>query len=180
MHRTVQGTAIVNAIEPSMPGVSRAAVTAGLRLAALAVALSGSLASAQSPRWTSYSIPETGASVDFPSSVFTEVAGKADGYGQRFRTSDGRADLTIQSFPNDGNGSPAAFLEKRNPPAHIVYKRITTNFFVVSSFKGDKIWYDRCNFSSRFINCVLLNYPANEKRQWDGIVTRISNTLAGS
>ncbi len=29
-----------------------------------------------------------------------------------------------------------------------------------------------------FINCVLINYPAAEKRQWDGVVTRISNTLA--
>lgn len=28
------------------------------------------------------------------------------------------------------------------------------------------------------INCVLINYPAAEKRDWDGIVTRISNTLA--
>jgi hypothetical protein len=50
---------------------------------------------------------------------------------------------------------------------------------VVSSFKGDKIWYDRCNFSARFIHCVLINYPADEKREWDGIVTRISNTLSG-
>jgi hypothetical protein len=28
------------------------------------------------------------------------------------------------------------------------------------------------------MNCVLINYPAAEKRQWDGVVTRISNTLA--
>jgi hypothetical protein len=25
---------------------------------------------------------------------------------------------------------------------------------------------------------VLINYPADEKRQWDSVVTRISNTLA--
>ncbi len=28
------------------------------------------------------------------------------------------------------------------------------------------------------MNCVLLNYPAAEKRQWDDVVTRISHTLA--
>jgi hypothetical protein len=27
-------------------------------------------------------------------------------------------------------------------------------------------------------NCVLINYPADEERQWDDIVTRISHTLA--
>jgi hypothetical protein len=26
---------------------------------------------------------------------------------------------------------------------------------------------------------VMINYPATEKRQWDGVVTRISHTLRG-
>jgi hypothetical protein len=148
-------------------------------VAVIALVFSGSMASPQAVHWTRYGISETGTSVDIPSSIFTEAAGKPDGYGQRFRSSDGRADLTVQSTPNAAGDSPAAFLAKMNPPSHIVYKRIAANFFVVSSFKGDKIWYDRCNFSNRFIHCVLMNYPANEKRQWDDIVTRVSNTLTG-
>jgi hypothetical protein len=40
------------------------------------------------------------------------------------------------------------------------------------------IWYDRCNFVRGNITCVLINYPAAEKRQWDAIVTRISYSLA--
>jgi hypothetical protein len=28
------------------------------------------------------------------------------------------------------------------------------------------------------MNCILINYPRAEKRQWDSIVTRISHTLA--
>jgi hypothetical protein len=36
------------------------------------------------------------------------------------------------------------------------------------------------NFFDRFVHCLLINYPAAEKRQWDEIVTRISNTLRGS
>lgn len=150
-----------------------------LGLAIITVALSNSISAAQSLGWRKYAISETGTSVDIPSSVFTEVAGKPDGYGQQFRTSDGRADLTVQSTPNRTGDSPAAFLEKKNPPSHILYKRITANFFVVSSIRDDKIWYDRCNFSGRLIHCVLINYPANEKRQWDSIVTRISRSLGG-
>jgi hypothetical protein len=49
---------------------------------------------------------------------------------------------------------------------------------VISSFPQRHDWYDRCNFAGSMINCVLINYPAAEKRDWDGIVTRISNTLA--
>jgi hypothetical protein len=29
------------------------------------------------------------------------------------------------------------------------------------------------------MNCVLINYPAAEKRNWDSVVTRISHTLQG-
>ena len=129
--------------------------------------------------WIRYSVPETGAAVDVPSSIFTEAAEKPEGgYGGRFLTADRRADLTVQSVANDAGLSPADFLARKNPPPGIVYKRVTPRFFVVSSFRNGRIWYNRCNFAGRFAHCVLINYPAAEKRQWDSVVTRISNTLA--
>ncbi|MGL3108183.1 hypothetical protein [Bradyrhizobium sp. BR 1432] len=145
----------------------------------ISVAVPAASVSAQPITWTTYRIPQTGTSVAFPSSIFTEEAGRPDGYGQRFRTADGRADLTIQAASNVGNDSPAAFLAKKGPPPRIQYKRVTPRFFAVSSYKGDKVWYDRCNFSGGLVHCVLINYPASEERAWDGIVTRISLSLHG-
>ena len=147
--------------------------------ASLVLAIWTSAARAQPVRWTTFAIPATGTSVDFPASIFTEEAGRPDGHGQRFRTSDGRADLTIQAAPNVSNDSPAVFLAKKNPPSRIQYKRVTSRFFAVSSYKGDRVFYDRCNFSGRMVHCVLINYPASEERDWDGIVTRISLSLRG-
>ncbi len=146
---------------------------------ALAFAVWTSAAPAQPVRWTTYAIPKTGTTVAFPASIFTEEAGRPDGEGQRFRTADGRADLTIQAAPNVSNDTPAAFLKKKHPPSGIQYQRVSSRFFVVSSYKGDKVFYDRCNFSSGMIHCVLINYPAREERDWDGIVTRISLSLRG-
>ena len=60
-------------------------------------------------------------------------------YGQRFRTADGCADLTIQAVPNLANDSPAAFLAKKHPPSRIQYKRVTPRFFAISSYKGDRV-----------------------------------------
>ena len=146
---------------------------------ALCLALLPAAATADPADWVRFSVRETGASADVPGSIFSKDAGKPEeGYGARWLTSDGRADLTVQSISNPGGLSPAAFLARKNPPPGIVYKRITPRFFVVSSYRNNKIWYNRCNFAGRFINCVLINYPAAEKRQWDGVVTRISNTLA--
>ena len=147
-------------------------------VALAAISLCGA-AAAEPVRWQRYAIPETGASVDVPTSVFTNDAGQTEiGYGRRFLSSDQRANLTVQSVPNNTGDTPAAFLAKKKPPSGIVYKRVTPRFFAVSSFRNDKIWYDRCNFSGHYINCVLLNYPAVEKRQWDDVVTRISNSLS--
>jgi len=148
-------------------------------VAVAALVFAGNASAAEPINWQRYIVAETGASVDIPTSVFTEDAGKPEGaYGKQFLTSDGRANLTIESLTNEAGDSPATFLAKRNPPKDIVYKKITSRFFVVSSFRNDKIWYDRCNFAASLVNCVLINYPAAEKRGWDGIVTRISNTLA--
>ena len=130
--------------------------------------------------WRRYAIPSTGTSVDMPVSIFTRDAGPPEsGVGRRFFREDDRADLTVQSIPNPENDSPAMFLAKRRPPAGIIYKRITPHFFVVSSIRNDRIWYNRCNRGNGTMNCVLINYPAAEKRQWDAVVTRISHTLSG-
>jgi hypothetical protein len=137
-------------------------------------------ASTQPIGWQKYVIPETGANVDFPNEIFSQDAGRTDrGYGRRFQTSDGRANLTVNSIANDDNDSPTSFLRKHFdlPRSAAVYRRVTGNFFVVSGFHQKRIWYNRCNFAGAFIDCVLLNYPANEKRQWDYVVTQISHTL---
>jgi hypothetical protein len=131
--------------------------------------------------WQKYIVPETGANVDFPNEIFSQDAGRPDrGYGRRFQTSDGRANLTVNSIANHDNDSPASFLRKHFalPPSAAVYRRVTGSFFAVSGFYNKRIWYNRCNFAGAFIHCILLNYPANEKRQWDYVVTQISHTLA--
>ena len=147
--------------------------------AALAVlAFTPALAFAGDDEWRRCVIPSTGTSVDMPDSIFTSDAGAPEGgTGRRFFTEDRRADLTVQSVPNPGNDSPATFLARKRPPAGIVYKRITSDFFVVSSIRKDRIWYNRCNRGNGTMNCVLINYPSAERRQWDDVVTRISHTL---
>lgn len=135
----------------------------------------------QETAWRRYVIPETGANVDLPAGIFSNNAGRSEtGYGARFLTADGRANLTVRSLRNDNNDPPATFLARMNPPRNVVYRRVTPNFFVVSSVRNGLIWYDRCNFAGRSITCVLINYPATEKKAWDGVVTRISNSLSSS
>jgi len=136
-------------------------------------------AGAAGPEWQKYTIPTTGLSVDVPTGIFEEDAGPTEGtLGRQLFTRDRRADLTIKSVPNPANDTPAVFLERMGPPANIQYRRVTDSFFAVSSIRNGRTWYNRCNRTNGFMNCVLINYPAAEDRQWDAVVTRISLSLA--
>lgn len=151
---------------------------------AISLSLLPAVAAAGDTDWRKYVLPKSGAVVEVPVTMFTKETDLPEGgLGRRFTTGDGRADLTVQAFPNAVNDSPAMFLAKMQPPSGIIYKRVTQNFFVVSSVRNGRIWYDRCNRSADtgpdgYMNCVLINYPAAEKRQWDAIVTRLSHSLA--
>ena len=149
-----------------------------LQLAALSAVLATPAAAANNPGWKRYAIPESGMTVDVPTGIFDRDAGAAEGGpGRKFVTADGRATMTVQTVANARDQSPAAFLAAKSPPPGIVYRRVTKRFFVVSSFRDNMIWYNRCNFAGGSANCVLINYPAREKARWDGIVTRISRSL---
>jgi hypothetical protein len=147
-------------------------------LIASALIFAPTVTDAGGTEWRRYVIPSTGASVDVPVSIFSRIAEPTEGgTGRRFFTDDNRADLTVQSVSNAANDPPATFLATKRPPPDIIYKRITPDFFVVSSIRKDRIWYNRCNRGNGAMNCVLINYPAAEKRSWDSVVTRISHTL---
>ena len=66
-----------------------------------------SIVAAEPVRWTTHTIPETGTTVDFPSSIFTDQVDPPDGPGQGFRTPDGRAKLTIQAVVNSSASEPS-------------------------------------------------------------------------
>src|SRR5436305_10461625 len=95
-----------------------------LAVAFAAILLSGA-AKAQVGDWQRYVVSETGTGVDLPRAVFSNDVGRPEtGYGRRFLTADGRANLTVQSVPNQAGDSPAGFLAKKKPPAGIVYKKV--------------------------------------------------------
>jgi hypothetical protein len=74
----------------------------------IAVSLTPLAAVAQPIGWHDYVVPESGAVAQIPTDIFSEDGGKPDsGYGRRFFTSSRRANLTVQSIPNDANDTPA-------------------------------------------------------------------------
>lgn len=129
--------------------------------------------------WRTYANPDFGTRVEFPADLFSVPGGRPpQGSGQRFRTADGRAELSIYSLRNDGE-TPASYLRGKLqvPRDSLYYQRVAPNFFAISANHGSNIYYSRCNFVPSAIHCVYVVYPRGDKRAYDGVVTRISRTL---
>jgi hypothetical protein len=130
--------------------------------------------------WRTFTNPEFGTRVEFPSGLFSVSEGQPQqGTGQRFRTADGRAQLSLYSLRNDQALTPAGYLRAnlQVPRKSLYYRRITPTFFAISANHGNLIYYSRCNFVRGAIHCAYIVYPREQKLTFDPVVTRISRTL---
>jgi hypothetical protein len=156
----------------------------------LAAGLAGAQAQTGGPRslnwpldWQTFSVPEFGTRVEYPAGIFTVTEGLADkGLGERLRSADGRALLTIYSRANEAGETPASYLRSnlRVERSALDYERVTRSFFAISATRDTMVLYSRCNFSGGAvgaIHCFDLIYPQEQSRAWDEVVTRISRSL---
>jgi len=153
---------------------------AGAALFGTLLLMTASPASAQDRSgWSRFHDPQVGASVDYPTSAFSMVGPSKRGIGRRFVGRDGRSMLSIYSLRNSADDTPRSFVQKnlRSDLRRIEYERVTQTFLALSTASGGRIFYTRCNFRTRTINCFELAYPAAEKRAWDSVVTRMSHSL---
>jgi hypothetical protein len=133
--------------------------------------------------WRTFFVPNLGTRVEYPAGIFSVSKGEPEiGTGEQFSTADGRAQLSIYSRPNVAGETPSAYLQHnlRYPRSAIAYERVTRSFFAISTETDNTIYYSRCNFSwnaGGAIHCFDLMYPQTEKKEWDGLVTRISRSL---
>ena len=144
----------------------------------------GVTAQERSGGWSRYHDLQSGTALDYPRSVFSKAAGRsARGTGRRFASPDGRAMLSVYSLRNTDGDTPSSFVRKnlRSDLRRIEYERVTPRFLALSTARGGRIFYTRCNFGrTRTIHCFELAYPAQEKKAWDAVVTRMSHSLGSS
>jgi len=136
---------------------------------------------AAAPGWTTVADGH-GTILDFPANVFTQAEGSPPvGSGRRFRTADGRADVSIYTIDNVEHATPRSYLSRhlKSDFSHLHYDRVGDRFFAVSGIVRGKTFYSRCNFEGRrgAMHCLYLAYPAAETHAWDALVTRMSLSL---
>jgi hypothetical protein len=154
-------------------------------LALLVVGMAGMSEAAaveRQPAWGQYRDKDLGLAFDFPAHVFPLKSAERQRTGTVFSTPDSRARIRVFAAANETNDTPRQYLTRlaRTDEAKFTYIRTASRFFVASGIRDGMIFYRRCNFSSsadKRIGCLQLDYPQPEKRSWDTVVTRISQSL---
>src|SRR5258708_16126389 len=86
--------------------------------------------------WQTFKISDFGTQVEYPAGIFAVADGAAEkGVGQRLRSADGRALLTIYSRENEAEDTPASYLKTnlRLPPSPFDYELVTQTFSATPS-----------------------------------------------
>ena len=135
------------------------------------------------PSWKTFREHVSGITLKFPQDVFVVDAGQAAlGQGRTNRSKDGRATLMIFSVARAPGTSPADFLTRGigitglkfsyngSRPGFSPYRLlITGRHFTAVATSLSRLTNE--------MKCIYMDYPAEETRAWDKIVTRISLSL---
>src|SRR5689334_7730202 len=100
--------------------------------------------------WTTYRNPRFGYILTYPSRVFTPHQPSEDGGGEIFLTKDERAKIVVYGALNDEHFTPSEYrktiLEKFSGYDQIDYSPQGKTWFVLSGYRGDKIYYQKVMF----------------------------------
>ncbi len=150
------------------------------RLVAVALFLAAHSAPVLAATWTDRTIEPHGARISYPDSVFSEVE-TSNHRLSSFASDDGVAQFVVGSWFNDSEDAPPEFKrmltgdDKRFDDA--TYAPKGRNWFVLSGYRGDDIYYQKIMFSCdrRLVNIYAILYPVADRERYDPIVERMEN-----
>ena len=78
--------------------------------------------------WQTFVVQEFGTRVQYPANIFVPAGRPGKGIGQKFKSADGRAELSIYSIQNEAGETPATYLRRnlRMDRSALYYTRIAS------------------------------------------------------
>lgn len=126
-----------------------------------------------------------GTQVTFPVEAFAALAaGPANGDGQTFLSRDG-ASLVVSgaSAPRDAPVADLLALRervRREGGGTVTYSATGTDWFVLSGYEGDAVYYERHEVGREaVIHSLVLRYPESVRERYDPLVKPIADSLEG-
>ena len=116
-------------------------------------------------------------SIPYPSD-FKEGNESDNGDGKVITSSDGSSKITVFGQNNVFNKTiQDLYNDKLKEVKNPSYKKLSSNFYIVSYLDGSTIYYEKSILSDNVICTFTIQYPKDKKESFDEIVTYISNNF---
>ena len=129
--------------------------------------------------YTTYQNGRFGFSVEYPTS-FTMAPPPSNDDGRKFHNEEFSI-VASGSFINilEQNETIETYYQQAlaNAPAPVTLQRLSDNGYTISYIDGSNIFYEKAIINDGVIVTLQMTYPSNQKKKYDGIVTRISNSF---
>lgn len=126
-----------------------------------------------------------GTLVVFPAELFSETMDPPEnGDGMTWLAADG-ASLAVYGMHNALMVGPGELADQAGaadgrPGFEVTYRRVGSDWVVLSGYEGDEVFYHRLEFGAGdVIHAMLMKYPAALKEKYDPLVGPIAASLAG-
>lgn len=143
-------------------------------------ALGDTLPLAEGVSYETYHNDAFGYSVRYPAQVLNPASEIGDGNGRTFEAPDGSASMLVYAT----GGATAQNLQQRyqeqnaNPDLNVTYKTRGEDWYVISGYRGDHIFYERTALEGDgTLKTIRLFYDRARKRYFDPIVREVAFSM---
>jgi hypothetical protein len=130
--------------------------------------------------WGVYEDAEHGCRLDYPRFLFSADP-EQEGEPLRFSSEDESTYFQVMGVESTANWIPSDIKQKylRTDMPDVTYERTKSEFFVLSGYRDDAIYYTKVTVSDdHHTACILdITYPRSRKKEFDPIVTRMSHSF---
>lgn len=153
-----------------------------LPIVAILAILSPLIAPAQAPTYKTYTNARFAYSISYPSKLLTPQGEAPNGDGQKFLSSDGRAELIVYGSHNFNDRSLKDLYDEvrgYDGPNGATYEVLKPGWFVVSGLVAGRVFYQKTILREGVFKTFRLEYDRSAKWKWDPITSKIAGSFRG-
>jgi hypothetical protein len=149
----------------------------------LAFAALASMSGSAAATTESYANSRFGYTVEYPADLLVPQGEPENGDGQAFDAKKGAAKILVYGSYNALNESPAELAQRAETDCtghRAQYRVVKPSLVAVSCTTADGIIYQKTLIRGDTLTTLRATYPVGERKVWDGVVTRMSRSLAAA
>jgi len=149
-----------------------------LLIVAALVLLVSTVTHAQAPTYQTYTNARFAYSISYPSNLVPQGE-STNGDGQKFRSSDGRAELIVYGSNNALDQTLKGMYDETRGSGEVTYEVLKPGWFVVSGVNNGKVFYQKTILRQNVFKTFRLEYDESVKEQWDPITAKVVRSFKG-